>query len=106
MDSITKNLKRAQTLEESKKLVEEAQQAIKALEKDSIPEDLKKTAEKLSQSEKTKELANALEQGDTQQINNQMDKLLSQMENMSQQELEQIAQAINDWLHCRIKIKN
>lgn len=96
MDSITKNLKRAQTLEESKKLVEEAQQAIKALEKDSIPEDLKKTAEKLSQSEKTKELANALEQGDTQQINNQMDKLLSQMENMSQQELEQIAQAMND----------
>ncbi len=96
MDSIAKNLKRAQTLEESKKLVEEAQQAIKALEKDSIPEDLKKTAEKLSQSEKTKELANALEQGDTQQINNQMDKLLSQMENMSQQELEQIAQAMND----------
>lgn len=96
MNSIAKNLKRAQTLEESKKLVEEAQQAIKALEKDSIPEDLKKTAEKLSQSEKTKELANALEQGDTQQINNQMDKLLSQMENMSQQELEQIAQAMND----------
>jgi len=85
-----------EVLEESKKLVEEAQQAIKALEKDSIPEDLKKTAEKLSQSEKTKELANALEQGDTQQINNQMDKLLSQMENMSQQELEQIAQAMND----------
>ena len=96
MNSIAKNLKRAQTLEESKKLVEEAQQAIKALEKDSIPEDLKKTAEKLSQSQKTKELANALEQGDTQQINNQMDKLLSQMENMSQQELEQIAQAMND----------
>lgn len=96
MDNITKNLKRAQTLEESKKLVEEAQQTIKALEKDSIPEDLKKTAEKLSQNEKTKELANALEQGDTQQINNQMDKLLSQMENMSQQELEQIAQVMND----------
>ena len=41
-------------------------------------------------------LFRSLEQGDTQQINNQMDKLLSQMENMSQQELEQIAQAMND----------
>lgn len=96
MDTITKNLKRAQTVEESKKIVEQAQQAVKALEKNSMPEDLKKTAEKLSQNEKTKDLANALEVGDTQAINTQMDMLLSEMENLPQEVLEQIAQEIND----------
>lgn len=96
MDTITKNLKRAQTVEESKKMVEQAQQAVKALEKNSSPEDLKKTAEKLSQNEKTKDLANALETGDTQAIDAQMDKLLSEMENLPQEVLEQIAQEINE----------
>ncbi len=96
IDTITKNLKRAQTVEESKKMVEQAQQAVKALEKNSMPEDLKKTAEKLSQNEKTKELANALETGDTQSINAQMDMLLSEMEDLPQEVLEQIAQELND----------
>ncbi len=96
MDSITKNLKRAQTVEESKKMIEEAQQALKALEKESIPEDLKRTAEKLSQHEKTKELANALERGDTAAINAQMDTLLSELENLPQEDLEQIAEVLEN----------
>lgn len=96
IDNITKNLKRAQTVEESKKILEEAQQALKALEKESIPEDLKKTAEKLSKHEKTKELANALERGDTPAINAQMDALLSELENLPQEKLEQISEALED----------
>ena len=96
MDTITKNLKRAQTVEEGKKMVEEAQQALKALEKESVHEDLRKTAEKLSNHEKTKELANALERGDTAAINAQMDALLSELENLPQERLEQIAEMLND----------
>ena len=83
-------------MEESKKIVEQAQQAVKALEKESMSEDLKKVSEKLSQNEKTKDLANALETGDAKAINAQMDSLLSEMEDLPQEVLEQIAQALDD----------
>ncbi|MCI9355164.1 MAG: hypothetical protein HFE58_10300 [Firmicutes bacterium] len=96
MNTLTKNLKKAQTVEESKKIVEQAQQAVKALEKENMSEDLKKVSEKLSQNEKTKDLANALETGDTKAINMQMDMLLSEMEDLPQEVLEKIAQALDD----------
>lgn len=96
MNTLTKNLKKAQTVEESKKIVEQAQQAVKALEKENMLEDLKKVSEKLSQNEKTKDLANALETGDTKAINMQMDMLLSEMEDLPQEVLEKIAQALDD----------
>ena len=96
MNTLTKNLKKAQTVEESKKIVEQAQQAVKALEKENMSEDLKKVSEKLSQNEKTKDLVNALETGDTKAINMQMDMLLSEMEDLPQEVLEKIAQALDD----------
>lgn len=96
MNTLTKNLKKAQTVEESKKIVEQAQQAVKALEKENMSEDLKKVSEKLSQNEKTKDLANALETGDAKAINTQMDSLLSEMEDLPQEVLEKIAQALDD----------
>lgn len=96
INHITKNLKKAQTVEESKKMVEQAQQAVKALEKNSVHEDLKKMAEVLSQNEKTKGLADALQQADAQKINSEMDALLDKLENLSQQELEKIANALEN----------
>ena len=96
MNTLTKDLKKAQTVEESKRIVEQAQQAVKALEKESMSEDLKKVSEKLSQNEKTKDLANALETGDTKAINTKMDTLLSEMEELPQETLEKIAQALEN----------
>lgn len=96
MNTLTKDLKKAQTVEESKRIVEQAQQAVKALEKESMSEDLKKVSEKLSQNEKTKDLANALETGDTKAINTKMDTLLSEMEELPQETLEKIAQVLEN----------
>ena len=88
---MTKQLKKAQTLQESQKAVEQAQQAIKELEKNSVANDLKKTAEGFSKSEKTKELASALEEGNSSAIKSNMDTLLSELKEMSQEDMESLA---------------
>lgn len=96
MDTAEKRLKKAQTLQEGQKAVEQAQQAIKELEKNSVSHDLKKMAESFSQSEKTKELASALEEGNSSDIKNNMDRLLSDVNEMSWQEMEALADLLQN----------
>lgn len=96
INAVTKQLKKAQTLQESQKAVEQAQQAIKELEKNSVANDLKKTAEGFSKSEKTKELASALEEGNSSAIKSNMDTLLSELKEMSQEDMESLADILNN----------
>ena len=96
INAVTKQLKKAQTLQESQKAVEQAQQAIKELEKNSVANDLKKTAEGFSKSEKTKELASALEEGNSSAIKSNMDTLLSELKEMSQEDMKSLADILNN----------
>ncbi len=92
--TLTKELRKAATKKEAEQAVQKAQQEMKKLEKNSVPKDLREMAKGLEQNEKTKELADALNQADKEAIQAAMQALMEQLAALSAEQRAELAEML------------
>ena len=102
-NSLTKELKKAITRKDGVKAIQQTQQELKKLEKESQNKSLEEVGKAMAQSGPGQELGNALEQGDEQKAKEYLDELKNRLETMPQEEKEewidtfsQSAEAVTD----------
>lgn len=93
---LTKSLKQASSKKEAVQKMDEAQQELKNLEKTGVSKDLENISESLSTNEVAKKLGESVKNGDTQAMNSSLDELNSQIEQMSEEELQALLDAMKE----------
>lgn len=93
---LKKELKSAKTEAEALKASQKAQESLKKLAEKPEQKDLKELAESLKSHEATKSLGEALENGNTEEIREEMEALNELLQNASPEDLKEIAEAFNE----------
>ena len=93
--TVEKDLRHAQTQKEAEKIVQEAQQELKQLEKDSISKDLKTVSEALSQTEAGKNLAQQAAEAKSAEMAAAMSELMKMLPTLSAGEKSALANALS-----------
>lgn len=96
MKGLRKELKQAKTEKAAKEAVQQAQQEMKKLEKESVSKDLRELAQTMENQESTKTLAEALQNADSQQLQQALNQLQALLSQMSSQELSQLAAQLGE----------
>ena len=96
LNVLTKSLKQASGKKEAVQTMDTAQQKLKNLEKTGVSKDLENISESLSTNEMAEKISKSIKNGDTQAMNASLDELNSQMEEMSEEELQAILNAMKE----------
>ena len=88
---LNEQLKKSVTKEDAKKALEKAEQELKKLEKDSLDKDISKLAEELSKNEVGKNLAEALKNGNNENIQNAFNEFMNNIQNMDNESMKDLS---------------
>ncbi len=92
--SLEKELKQSKTQKQAEDAIQQAQQEMKTLEKQSVSKDLKALAETLQKQSGMEQLANEMEKGNGKGISAAMQNIMQQLQSMSAEQKAALAQAL------------
>jgi len=92
INELQEQLKKAENADEALKALSRAKHDLEELKNKGANEDLKKIGEELSQNPISKDLGQAMKDGNMTDIKQELEKLKNQLENLSQEELDKLAE--------------